>query len=156
MSGDEINDDVVLILKIDSYYNTQRMPNPPKSVDYVVIVKCEADDGYDMYIIELRNVGDTSGVKPRDIRKKFETIFSDFFVRFNGEFEYIFAKLKKLKLYLITDPLGLKSKELDEDQIKERIKGTVIETFGFLTPFEFLGKAYLIEVKVPDPVIPTC
>ncbi|MFA8393779.1 hypothetical protein ACEPUD_27095 [Burkholderia ubonensis] len=152
----EVNDDLILIFKVDSYYNSTQMNNPPKSVDYFVVVRCEHNHGYDAYIIELRNVGDTSGVKPREIRKKFETVFQDFFVKFSNEFDEILSNLNSLKLYLITDPLGLKGKGLNDSDIAARIKDTVIEAFGFLAPFEFLGKPYLIEVKIPDPVIPAC
>jgi hypothetical protein len=152
----EVDDDSVLIFKIDSYYNSTQMHNPPKSVDYLVVVRCEHNSGFDAYIIELRNVSETSGVKPREIRKKFETVFLDFFVKFKDEFSIILNNLNSLRLYLVTDPLGLRNKDLSEIEINKRIKDTVIEAFGFLTPFEFLGKPYLIEVKIPDPLIAAC
>ncbi len=156
LNNNEVNDDIVVILKIDSYYHTQRMNNPPKSVDYVVIVECKDGLGYDVYVIELRNVADTTGVKPREIRKKFETIFSDFFVRFAADFSRIFDRLNSMKLYLVTDPFNLRNREFNDDQLRERFRGTVLEAFGFLTPFEFRDRAYLIEVKIPDPVIACC
>jgi hypothetical protein len=152
----EINDGIVAIFKIDSFYSSNVMPNPPPSVDYLVIVRCEHNGGYDAYIIELRNVSSTSGIRPREIRKKFATVFDDFFDRFSCEFGEIFDNLNSLRLYLISDPLGLAGKNYADDEIARRIKDTVIESYGFLTPFEFRGRAYSIEVVVPNPVIQAC
>lgn len=147
----------VVALKVDAYYSTMNMATPPKSPDYVVIVKCE-DNTFDLYVIELRNVAKTKGIKRKDIEAKFLTVFTDFFT---VRFPHIFlnpglGKFNKVRLYLVTDPLGLKKRNLTEAEIKEYFTGTVLDAFSNLEPIQFIGRNFLIEPKLPNPTIVKC
>ncbi|MCX7257069.1 MAG: hypothetical protein NTZ64_10120, partial [Polaromonas sp.] len=143
--------------KIDAYYCSDRMPNPPKSVDYIVIVKC-CDNNYNLYVIELSNVKSTRGVKQHEIYEKFQTVFFDFFEK---KFPTIFknpelGKFNKIELFIITDPLNLATKNLSDLEISRHLRGTVLDAFANFKPFIFNEQILIIKPKLPNPTINEC
>lgn len=147
----------VVALKVDAYYSTINMATPPKSPDYVVVVKCQ-DNTFDLYVVELRNVARTRGVKRKDIEEKFATVFSDFLP---NRFPHIFLNsalgtFNAVRLYLVTDPLNLANRGLSDLEIKEYFRGTTLDAFGNMEPIKFLGRNLLIEPKLPNPTIVEC
>lgn len=146
----------VIVLKLDAYYCSQNMVNPPKSPDYLVIVKCN-DGTFNLHIAELRNVSSTTGVRQKDIREKFETATIDFLTtRFGHYFNTPDVLYKKVQLLLITDPLGLALKNLTADQIKKFIRGTALDAYSSMKPIVFQNRALMIEVALPNPTICEC
>lgn len=154
----DLKDDRIIILKLDAFYSSSNMPNPPPSPDYLVIVRC-CDNSLDGYIIELRDTTQTAAVRAKEIVKKFKTIAEDFFGK---RYKSIFIKdngsiiFRSLKLYLVTDPLGLRSKNLSDDEYKKRIRGTTLDAYGTLEPLIFGTRPYIIEPVLPDPVVKSC
>ncbi|MFN9279219.1 MAG: hypothetical protein ACK6DW_05685 [Betaproteobacteria bacterium] len=149
--------DRVLVLKLDALYSSQNMHNPPPAPDYLVIVRC-GDDSYEGYIIELRDTGQTGVVRSKQILPKFRTAVDDFL---SNRYRHIFfnngdVAFKTLKLYLVTDPLGLRSKGLSEAEYKSRIRGTVLDAYSSLEPVVVGRRAYLIEPVLPDPTVQPC
>lgn len=155
--GGDLDHERIIVLKLDSLYSSQNMHNPPPAPDYLVIVKC-CDDSFEGYIIELRDTTQTGAVRASAILPKFRTAIDDFLARryrhlfFRGE-EIIF---RKLKLYLVTDPLGVRAKGLSEQEYKSRIRGTTLDAYAALQPVMVGNRALLIEPVLPDPSIEPC
>lgn len=153
----DLDHERVIVLKLDSLYSSQNMHNPPPAPDYLVIVRC-CDDSYEGYIIELRDSGQTGAVRASQILPKFRTAVEDFLERryrhlfFDGD-DIVF---KSLKLYLVTDPLGIRSKGLSDAEYKTRIRGTTLDAYSTLKPVVVGKRALLIEPVLPDPTIEPC
>lgn len=159
MHDDMPNTDKVLILKIDAYYCTKNMAMPPPSIDCLIITKC-IDSKYSFYLVELRDVTGTCSVKPRLMIPKFNTVINDFF---KNRFPLIFMndmfELNEVKMWVVCDPFDTIS--LSEDQYKKKIKGTVIEQYLSIKPFEIRNKYVQLEVvsprkTAPVPIIKDC
>lgn len=154
----DLKDDQIIILKLDALYSSKNMNSPPPSPDYLIIVKC-CDNSLEGYIIELRDTTKNESVRAKEIIKKFKTISEDFFEK---RYRNIFINengntiFKILRLYLVTDPLGLRSKNLSDNEYKNRIRGTTLDAYGTLEPLIFGNLPYIIEPILPDPVIKSC
>lgn len=149
--------DRVVVLKLDALYSSQNMDNPPPAPDYLVIVKC-GDGSYEAYIIELRDTAQTKAVRAAQIVSKFKTATDDFLAT---RYRHLFFTdedivFKSLRLYLVTDPLGLRTRGLSEEQYRSRIKGTVLDAYAGLQPLVVGKKACLIEPVLPDPTVQAC
>lgn len=156
INEDHLDPEKAIILKLDSYYCTQNMATPPKSPDYLVIVKCN-DGSFNLHIAELRNVSRTTGVRQKEIREKFETVTADFLTtRFGQYFNSPNISYKRVQLLLITDPLGLATKGLTAEQIKKFMRGTALDAYSSMKPLIFQNRALMIEVALPNPTICTC
>lgn len=154
--GDLLHDRV-LVLKLDALYSSKNMHNPPPAPDYLIIVKC-GDDSYEGYIIELRDTSQMGAVRSKQILPKFRTAVDDFL---STRYRHIFFNdddivFKSLKLYLVTDPLRLRSKGLSDAEYKSRIRGTVLDAYASLAPVVVGRRAYLIEPMLPDPAVRPC
>ena len=149
--GDEIDNNKVRILKIDSYYFSKWMHNPPPSIDCLIIVSL-GENNYDFYLIELRDVTITKLVRPDDIVPKFKTTVERFL---HVDFAEIFIStniaINQFRLWLVTDPFRTSS--LTEEQYKKKIQGTVLERFQTMKPLKFRDKIAMIEPKRPTPEI---
>lgn len=155
-SGD-LDYERVIVLKLDSLYSSQNMHNPPPAPDYLVIVKC-TDNAYEGYVIELRDTGQTGAVRSSQILPKFRTAVDDFLSR---RYRHLFFQnnelvFKSLKLYLVTDPMGLRAKRLSAEEYKLRIRGTTLDAYASLQPIVVGNRAHLIEPILPDPTIEPC
>ena len=154
----EIDTEKVLILCIDEYYNTRKMQNPPPSIDCLVIVKCD-NGGYGFHLVELRNVKSPSGVKRREIVKKFNTTVEKFM---QDEFGSIFMDetfiVNDFKLYLITDACRIKKMfpSLTEDEYRAKMKDSSLSVYQSLPPFLFRGQVAMLTPCAPDYVIKGC
>lgn len=153
----DLDEKRVVVLKLDLLYSSQNMHNPPPAPDYLVIVRC-CDDSYEGYIIELRDTAQTSAVRSSKIVPKFKTAVEDFLGKryrhlfFDGD-DIIF---KTLKLYLVTDPLGIRARGFSDAEYKSRILGTTLDAYSSLPPVIVGRRALLIEPVFPDPTIESC
>lgn len=145
----------ILVLKTDSFYSSKLMHNPPPSIDYLILLKCEELSGYHIYLVELRNTKNTTGVKPGIIRQKFETVINDFLLNKFASF-FSTPKILKIKCYLVTDPLKIRNKGLSEAEIRGYIQGTVLDAYSNLEPLVYKDKILIIEPKLPNPIIEKC
>lgn len=155
-AGEYIDPDKLVILKLDAFYDTKRMATPPKSPDYLIILRCP-DNSYNLYVIELRNVSRTSGIPRADILEKFSTIVEDFFPnRFPNYFDTTSHKINNISFYLITDPYNLASRGLNSQEIREYLTGTNLDAYSSMEPLIYNGLPILIEPKLPNPTLCRC
>lgn len=149
----ELDDAKVLILKPDLFYNSSRMANPPPSPDCLILVNCLASRGYHLYLVELRDVSDTTQLKHQNIAKKFKTMTELFFV----EFAAIFSSVSygSIKFYLVTTyPKG--GAFLSEEDYRKKIKNCHLETYASLKPLLLFDQAIPVEPKPSPLTIPAC
>jgi|WetSurMetagenome_2_1015567.scaffolds.fasta_scaffold13040_3 hypothetical protein len=147
----------VLILKLDLFYNSARMNNPPPSVDCMIIVKCEQPDHFNLYFVELRNTKRTRYVRPSEIIEKFRTSLFDFFEqRYASIFIQDNVTFQNIQLYLVTDPLRMVGKNLSEEEMRKIVGGTVLDAYGSIQPLRFQGRRLLIKPQLPNPTIACC
>jgi hypothetical protein len=147
----------VVILKIDAFYDSSRMHNPPPSPDCLVIVRC-CDGSYSAYVIELRNVNSVRGVPRKEMLAKFKTALNDFI----GErFKDIFwvdgqFRIKVLRLFLVTDPYAVSRRGMTGDDYRKYLKGTALDAFSSMEPLSVGGLVCPVEPILPNPIIQEC
>lgn len=141
-------DGKLIILKIDEYYNSQNIADRPKSIDFLVLVKCCDEVSYSLYLIELKNTADKSQLRPTGIIAKFATTVDDFI---NKKFKEIFEDgiYKNIKLYLVSQ----KNSNPGSDR---KNRSSQFDAFSTVKPFELLGRRVSIEPKLPNPKIEPC
>lgn len=76
--SEDIEEDRILIIKPDLYYNSSRMHNPPPSIDCIIIIKCKDNLKYSMNLIELRDIKSPNGFDSKNIVEKFDTVINSF------------------------------------------------------------------------------
>ncbi|MCK5524644.1 MAG: hypothetical protein KAI83_16085 [Thiomargarita sp.] len=151
-------EDKYIILKIDAYYHSSRMPNPPPSIDCLIIVKCETNECYDFYLIELKNIKSTKGFKIKNIQQKFSTTIDKFL---KDEFASIFLNptycINNFKLYFVSDACRLKQFSLmTKEQYEKKLGTTKYSSFLLQKPYQFRNKKALISPELPNPMIKEC
>ena len=155
---EENSDDKLLILKVDAYYSSANgMHNPPASVDCLILVKCDTNDCYDVYIVELRDINSPNGFDKKNIVEKFTTTINDFLgKRFKTIFydeDYCFHNFK---CYFVTDPYGCSGMTQEEYDEHIHAKELKLGYFNSLKPFVFRDKIAMIEPILPNPMIAEC
>jgi len=152
---DENSDEKLLILKADAYYSTKNMKNPPPSVDCIILVKCDDCDGYDIHLVELRNIKSPSGFNKENIVSKFKTVLEDFL---QNRFRDIFLNEKycHFNCYFVTNPYNCHNMTQEEYDKKIHDEGLKLDYFNSIKPFKFQGKLSLIQPKLPNPMISEC
>ncbi len=149
-----LKEDEYIILKPDAYYNTIKFAAPPPSVDCLIIVKCDSNQGYDFYLIELKNIKSKSGFDKKNIEEKFQTVIEDFL---KHRFKDIFLKdsynINNLYLFFISDPYGLGKNARDEQYDSFiKTKGLKLKALQLIKPFKFRGKIAEIKPSLPHSV----
>lgn len=145
----ELREDLIRILKVDDYYCTQNFATPPKSIDCLIVVKCDTNS-YELTLVELRNVSSIQGIKPRDILEKFRSTF----VRFMGkDFPEIFNNpaygISSIRAWLVSDPFNLPN--LSDDVYRRKIGSTRLDAIQSARPLVFGNFKVVIEHKRPSP-----
>ena len=152
--GDDLNDLLIKILKVDDYYNTRDFGMPPKAIDCLIVVKCTSGS-FELTLIELRDVKATQGVKPRDILEKFRSTFERFlaedFLDVFGNLDY---EISQIRAWLVSDPF----RALSDEEYRRKVRGTVLDTFQSEKPFEFRQHRVTITPLrlCPKPKVCTC
>ena len=77
-----LNYEKVLLLKPDSYYHSSRIHNPPPSPDCLILLCTDQQEKRKLYLIELKDVKDTTELKYEIIVEKFQTMINKFFPEF--------------------------------------------------------------------------
>ena len=158
-----LNNDDYAAIKVDDYYAGLKLPTPPKSVDYVVVVDCDCN-WFTMYILELKDVNGPGGLNIRDIQEKFDNTIKIFL---SDTFSNIFLndcfKYKDIKLYLVSDAYGERPDFSCHDEylrFRERInKKDSLKVDVALTSkiYRFRGKILQIKYDIPpNPIITRC
>lgn len=147
--GNDLNENLVLILKPDNFYNSNRMANPPPSPDCLILVRCLEKKHYDLYLIELRDVKNSKNLKCVDIEKKFQTMIDQFFVDYEDIFKQVIYG--SIKFYLVTSyPSGT---GID---FEKKVKGCALDAYSSRKPFKFYNRPVQIEVKPAFITIGSC
>lgn len=142
-----LDDKKVLILKPDSYYNTRDFATPPPSPDCLILINYATEARYDLYLIELKDVKDTTQLKYDIIVEKFKTMIEQFFPKFSSVF-YL-PKYKSIQFYLVTT-YPKNSGQLSQADYYSRIAGSALDAYGSRKPLKLFNKAVLIQ-PVPSP-----
>jgi hypothetical protein len=152
---DDNSDEKLLILKADDYYSSQIMHNPPPAIDCIILVKCDSCDGYDIYLVELKDIKSPSGFNKENIKSKFQTVIDDFL---QNRFKDIFINEKycNFNCYFVTNPYRCKSLTQEEYSKKIRDEGLKLDYFNSIKPFRFQGKISFIQPILPNPMIKEC
>lgn len=140
-----------IILKIDAYYHSKDIHNPPPSIDCLIIVKCKENKGFDFYLVELRGTKNTQGFKVDNIRNKFKTTVEDFL---KNKFASIFLadyRLNSLKVYFVSEILS----RLDDETYRKKIERTRLKSLKDFK-LEFKNKVAFISPELPNPLINPC
>lgn len=142
------DDEKVIILKIDQYYNQQNIAARPKSIDFLILVRCCNPESHSLYLIELKNTSDRVQLAPAGIIEKFKTTVSDFI---NDKFNNVFSNsdYKRIKLFLISQKTILAP-------AKNKNRSSQFDAFSTTKPFELLGHKVMIEPMPPNPIITPC
>lgn len=160
---ESLNENEIAIIKVDDFYNGLHMKNPPKSVDFCVLVDCECD-WYCLYLLELKNVSSPKHLIIKDIHEKFKNTIHDFLTdRFNRIFLDDKYKYKDIKLYLVSDVYGVQGKYASFDEYKKvqerkqriRNKDSLRVDFNLGSKlFKFKGRTVSICFDIPpNPLI---
>ncbi len=151
LDNGELRHDLITILKVDAYYCSKHMHNPPPAIDCLVVVKSE-DAAFGLTLVELRNVSSARGIHPREIRPKFDTTINDFLsVKFANIFLCNDFEISHFQLWLVTNPYNWPP--LSEEQYLKKVKGTVLDMYLSDKPYRFRNKVALIERKEPSSEI---
>lgn len=149
--------DQYIIINVDKYYDNLHLANKPPTADKLALVEClNKNDGHSIFIIENKNIKNLSKLYTIDgvkTYKKFETVISDLFkTKYPEIFLNVTYSVKNLHMYLISDPFQICSSQCIVD-LPKVLKGTFIEYLLLCRPLEFRGKYYMIEYKIPFPIL---
>lgn len=147
--GDELISDLIVNVKVDSYYNSLNKNPTPPSVDNLVVTKNRGDNRFDVYIIELKDVRKMASLDTSQIQAKFKTTFTDFM---SDKFKDIFLCEEKivcnLNAWIVCNRFrGALSDQIDEEKYRKKIKDTAMERLLLTKPFRFRNKAIQLELK---------
>lgn len=147
LNNGELRHDLITILKIDEYYSSKKMHNPPPAIDCLVIVKSE-NGKFGLTLIELKNVSSAKDLQPSKIRPKFDTTINNFLsVVFKNIFLCSKFEISYFRLWLVTNPY--RWPPMSPEQYAKKVKGTVLEMYLSDKPYKFSNKVAYIEHKAP-------
>ena len=149
------SDDKLLILKIDDYYSSKKIHNPPPAIDCLILVKCDSGECYDIYLVELKNIKSPKAFSKENIVEKFKTTINKFL---NDEYTDIFLKENycDFNCYFVTNPYGCQNITQEEYDKKIHDEGLKLDFFNSIKPFKFQNKYSLIKPILPNPTINEC
>ena len=149
------SDNKLLILEIDSYYHSKNMKNPPPAIDCLILLKCDQCEGYDIYLVELKNIKSPKGFNVQNIIAKFQTVIDDFL---QNRFKDIFYNENycNFKCCFISNPYGLKNISQEDYEKKIHAEELKLDYFNFIKPFKFKNKISWIKSILPNPTISEC
>lgn len=136
-----------IIIRVDEYYNSNLVHNPPKSPDCLIVQHCGGDK-FVLYILELKAIATLKTEKLSDIRDKFQNCFDDFMTYrfpayfYDGDYEFT------IKLILISDP--------SESRKDNKGRPTRLDNLLALPHCRFSNKKYPLDFRKPNPTIQPC
>lgn len=133
--------DSYVIIKVDKFYNSLKLEEPPPSIDCLIIRKC-INSGYGITLVELKKIKTGKGLDIENIKGKFETTLFDFI---KTRFSKILNKdFQEIKLYFVT-----------RQEIYKRDLGLKMEVLINLK-IKYDDKILMIIPKMPTPTIKNC
>lgn len=144
LSNGVLNNDVIINLAVDDFYNGLNLAATPPSIDNLVIIK-RGQNKYSVYLIELKDVKKLSRICNEQIKGKFSTTINDFMLnKFKSEFDIEHVKITDLNLWLVCNRFSFMNKTISDEDYEKRIKNTVIEKIMMIPPFKYKGKISMI------------
>ncbi|MGC5889006.1 hypothetical protein [Enterobacter sp. ECC-249] len=136
-----LNNDKIINLSVDSYYNSLRMPSTPPSPDNLLVIR-RGENKYSIYIIELKDVARVSRLDHENIRCKYTTAVDDFMSdRFRECFIKDGSKVTDFNVWIVCNRFSFLGADLsDEEYEKKVLKGGVMEKLLLSKPYKFGGK----------------
>ncbi len=92
---EDIDENSILIIKPDDYYNSLNLDKTPASVDCLIIQYCESGI-YKIYLIELKNFKNARQIDNKNLIEKYRTTLFDFI---SDRYRHIFNEFE-FKTYL--------------------------------------------------------
>lgn len=152
LCGGDLDDERIKILKVDRHYSTCNLGKPPKSIDCLIAVKCRSG-GFELTLVELKDVSSIGGIRPRDILEKFRITIERFM---SQDFGYVFNntayEIARVRAWLVADPFNLS--DLPDEVYRRKVGTTRLKAFQSAAPFVFRGHRVLIEMLRPTPQEP--
>lgn len=139
----DIEEDNILIIKTDDYYNSLNLEKTPPSTDCLIIQRCK-NNTYKIYLIELKNVERAKLINKNNLREKFRTVLLDFI---NDKFRSIFNEFEFSKIELV-----LCAGKVTE----EGTKNYDLKFLLALPPILFRGLRLGVNGYPPVPTIKSC
>ena len=144
-----IDDDSVVVLAPDDYYNNLRLSNTPPSIDHLVTLACHEND-FAHFLIEDKNVRSAKGIDVKNIYRKFKTTLEDFMTdRFGNIFLDLAHQIRFIELYLVTNP-RLKKPQEKENRAGNNMR---LELLQSMPPFKFRGIVVQIKHSYPKTLV---
>jgi hypothetical protein len=150
----ELDDSNVRILKVDDFYNSKWINNPPPAVDCLIIVKERGDGAYSFYLVELKNVSRAQSISPQgsNVEEKFKTTIQRFIEKdFTEVFSIELINLVNFGAWLITDPYKLK--HLTDEEYEKKLRETTLNRYATLKPLKLKNKYCVIKPLRPHPTL---
>jgi hypothetical protein len=142
---DAINDDSVVALVPDKYYNSLHLSKTPPSIDHLVTL-ARQENGFAHFLIEDKN---TKRIDVKNVYNKFKTTLKDFMEK---RFRHVFLDPKypihSIQLYLVTNPQKEQSKNGSQNWLTIGIKLLL-----GMNALEFGGKRYTIKNSDPKVLV---
>ena len=131
------------ILKLDEYYSTARMHNPPPAPDCLIII--EDEGGYRVIVVELKDVRRPKYLKPLDkLEQKFQTAVDFLTSEFRDTFDAGRHGFIEFRCWLVLAGFGGNGTNTNFDR---RIAGTLIDGLTSVKPLRFGALASAIVPK---------
>lgn len=139
--ADDVDQNDVVIIKVDNYYNSLNLNDTPPSIDCLIIRRC-IGGGYGLTLIELKNITSGQSFDLENLKGKFHTTIYDFI---KGRFrEILDVHYNEVKLYFVTN--------ID---VYKRDIGLKMELL-MNVKYDFNGKKYMVRPEMPNPAIKNC
>lgn len=151
---ESVNNDQYLAINIDDFYHHIGLAQIPEIADLLIIGKESTCDNYHIFIVEMKNINSSSGFNVHNIYGKFDTAINDFMKKkYSDPFLEDTYTISEFKLFFVHDAYHLMEKGLSDLEIKSFLSETKIGMLQSLPPFEFRGKYYIVDYKLPNPKI---
>ena len=138
---DSIANNSYVIIKVDKFYNSQKLAMTPASIDCLIVRKC-TNGGYGLTLVELKNIKKGRRINLKNTKEKFNTTLHDFIqIRFQTLFDLDY---REIKLYFVS-----------KYEINRRDLGLKMEVL-MNVQFRFKNKTLTIHPRMPNPTIKNC
>ena len=149
-----VNEEHYLAINVDNYYHHLGLSIIPAIVDLIIVGKEDSLDNFHIFVVEMKNISSSNGFDRKNIYAKFETAINDFMKKkYADPFLADCYNVVEFKLFFIADAYHFIERGIKEEDYDSFLKGTKIEVLQGMTPFEYKGKFYIIDYKIPNPLL---
>lgn len=143
-----LDNEKVVNLAVDSYYNSLRMRHTPPSPDNLVVIK-RTDNKFSIYLIELKCVNFVERLNTSNIKMKFTTAINDFMMeKFSDCFMNENHKITDFNIWLVCNRFSFIDEQITDEEYFNKIKGGVMERILLERPYKFRNKFATISLML--------